>query len=620
MRRLAAPSLCISFLCALSGACGDDMTGAVGTDTGGTGSSSGGPTTVADPTTAGLDDSTGSGGDTTSDTVLEPCDPLAADACEKGVCAGAPQAGFYCRPACSGMAQAGDACGADDVCLPVGIGTGLACFDVQPCDLPSAEGCDLAAGESCVAVSLEPLRTACVPSGTTASGMPCNPAGMHPCDVGLACLGSDLDGGDPGICTPLCLPPEPLPPACALCIPLNDDIGTCSECSVLDDQCPEGTQCQPTNELLGGVCVPLGPGGPGDPCTIVGAESCQDDHLCLETDVDDTFACTPVCDPAAPMCPGELSCVDVGVFLPGAPEGQLGVCVDTPVVYCDPDARPTGCPGARECLEVGEGVGVCGETCDPTQGDAACADNEACLPAQDGAIFLDAFVEGNGACGTGCMDDTACGGGTCLLLAGLDTAGLCGTTCTPGGGAECAVGETCVPTTADPQVGACVPGGTACDPDAMIGQCAASGGACIAREGAATGTCVPGCYVQDPAACGGMPAACHARTDSAWHAGVCLGGGEPCDPIAQDCDAGQTCDVTGGGPIGGHAMLCGMAGAAPEGSDCSTDADVCGPGLACFGDACRAHCDPAIGTCVAGTCTDISAALYLPAGSVGVCV
>jgi hypothetical protein len=597
-------------------ACGDDGTGAADTDTDATGSSSSGEAPPADDsTTAAADDTTGP----MAETMLDPCDPLAAAPCDEGVCAGAPQAGFYCRPACSSMAEVGDDCGAEGVCLPVGYGEGLACVDLTTCDLTSADGCDLAAGESCVAVSLEPLRTACVPSGTTGAGMSCAPGGMHACDVGLACLGSDLEGGDPGLCTPLCLPEDPLPPGCALCIPLNDEIGTCSECSVLDDQCPAGSQCQPVNELLGGVCVPHGPGGPGDPCTIGGADGCQADHLCLETDVDDVFACTPVCDPAAPMCPGELSCVDLGAFLPGAPSGQLGVCIDTPVVYCDPDARPTGCPASEECLTVGEGLGVCGAACDPTEGQAACGANEACVPATDGAIFLDAFVEGNGACGTGCMNDGECGGGTCLLLAGLDVAGLCGTTCTPGVGAECAASETCVATSGDPGVGACVPGGMACDP-AMVGQCAASGGSCLAIEGSATGTCVPGCYVQDPGACGGVPTDCRVRTDPAWHGGVCLGGGEPCDLVAQNCAKDQTCDVTGGGPIGGNAILCDAAGATPEGGDCSGDADVCGPGLACFADACRAYCDPAGDDCVAGTCTDISAAFYLAAGTVGVCV
>jgi hypothetical protein len=292
-------------------ACGDDGTGAADTDTDATGSSSSGEAPPADDsTTAAADDTTGP----MAETMLDPCDPLAAAPCDEGVCAGAPQAGFYCRPACSSMAEVGDDCGAEGVCLPVGYGEGLACVDLTTCDLTSADGCDLAAGESCVAVSIEPLRTACVPSGTTGAGMSCAPGGMHACDVGLACLGSDLEGGDPGLCTPLCLPEDPLPPGCALCIPLNDEIGTCSECSVLDDQCPAGSQCQPVNELLGGVCVPHGPGGPGDPCTIGGADGCQADHLCLETDVDDVFACTPVCDPAAPMCPGELSCVDLGAL------------------------------------------------------------------------------------------------------------------------------------------------------------------------------------------------------------------------------------------------------------------------------------------------------------------
>jgi hypothetical protein len=128
------------------------------------------------------------------------------------------------------------------------------------------------------------------------------------------------------------------------------------------------------------------------------------------------------------------------------------------------------------------------------------------------------------------------------------------------------------------------------------------------------------CFVSDPMACVAVGASCHVKTDPIWHGGVCLGGGPTCDPIAQDCGAGQTCGVTGGGPIGGNAILCDDAGMIAEGGDCSGDDGGCAPGLYCLEDTCVATCDPAAPACARGTCTDISAAFYLPASTVGACL
>jgi hypothetical protein len=571
------------------------------------------------PDATGVDDSTGdpTGGPGSG---LVSCDPTEEMSCAEGVCAGAPQAGFYCRPACSDTAEPGTSCGSDDVCLPVGAGNeGLACFDVADCDLLTADGCDIAAGESCVAVSLEPVRTACVPSGNTGASLPCDPLGMHDCGPGLACLGSDFEGGDPGVCTLLCLPQEALPAECATCIPLNPDIGTCTECSALDDQCPRGQQCQPTNEFLGGICVDHGTGGPGDPC-VPGdpTMACLAGHLCLEGDVDDAFICVETCDPAMPMCSGDETCLDVGVIVPGADPGQLGLCIAGTEQYCDPDAMPTGCVIGDVCLAFDVGIGVCGSPCDPTAM-GKCDPNEFCFPELDGAPFYDPYVAGNGACGDGCATDGECGGGTCLRLDALTSTGVCGVTCDPANGAaDCGVGEGCVPTPGDPMVGACVLGGTACDP-ASSGECAPPTGACVALEGAASGVCLQSCFVQDPSACMGA-GVCHGKTDPQWHGGVCLGGGAPCDPVAQDCGPGMTCEVSGGGPIGGTALLCIEAGALPEGGDCSADDGACGEGLYCVADVCVATCDPGGPPCAMGICTDLSAQFYLPLGTVGVCL
>lgn len=588
-------------------------------DTGmGTGNSSGtaGVDETADDTTAG---STGepAGSD------LSPCDPLVEDSCEEGVCAGSPMGGYFCRPGCSSMAEAGTPCGSDDVCLPVTPGAEqTACFDVGECDFVTGEGCNPATGETCVVVAVEPLLTACVPTGDAGRGQPCDPTGMLDCAPGLACLGSDLEEGTDGLCTGWCEPGASPSAECPSCAPLGDEIGTCAECTVLDDTCPAGSQCQLANELLGGVCVGVGPGFPGSPCEPFDpAQSCQEGLLCVDLDdaPGDQHICVESCDRSNAMCSDEeASCVDVGLFVPGAPSGELGVCLNVGLQVCDPMAEPTGCDPGDNCLDVGGGIGICGATCDPALGDGACEPNSACFPSDGTQLDPGPFVEGNGACGTGCSIDAECGGGTCLHLDGLEADGLCGATCTPGMPGACPVSQTCVATPEDPGVGACMVGGTACNPT-NLGECGAA--ACVPMEGEVLiGICLPMCFSQDPAACGGAPALCQGKTDPRWHEGTCFGGGEPCTLVPDSCGPMQSCGVVGGQAFGGQAFLCDDAGPLPEGGDCSMDDGACGSGLTCLEGVCRAWCDLAAPACAAGSCTDASLGLYLPPGTVGVCL
>lgn len=561
----------------------------------------------------GLDDTTTGG--PMSD-ALEPCDPRDDEPCDVGVCAGSGAAGYYCRPGCSAMAEPGDPCGADDVCLSDGFSDQLACFDVDGCDFLTGDPCG--PGLTCSVVSVEPVRTQCVPSPGGGLGMQCGPAGALACDPGAGCLGTDLDGDDPGSCQAWCVPDAALPDGCSQCIPLNDEIGTCAECSVLAQDCPDGQGCQVINEALGGLCVDHGPNGPGDPCNPFEAgQSCEEGSLCLETEVDDVFQCVATCDPGSPTCPDPSSCVDLGAIVPGAQTGQLGICIETGNVFCDPDMDPTGCAGDDLCLAIDVGVGVCGAACDPTTGDAACAGNTACIPATEDAVFnIEPFAEGNGACGVGCSTDAECGGGTCLLLDGVDIDGVCGVTCTPPMGAECQGGETCVPTPGDPGVGACIPGGETCD-EMMVGGCPTAA-ACVDLDGGASAICMTPCFEQNPNACGGMAELCHVKTEPRWHGGVCIGGGPACDPITQDCPGGNNCNIIGGQAIGGVAYQCEEPGAIPENGDCSMG--DCAAGLTCFDDVCRVYCDPGNDDCAAGTCTDISGLLYLPVATLGVCM
>lgn len=606
----------------LFGACAGDDGSAGATDgeteTGSTGAQdTGGPmTTQAADSTTGDDgvDGTSTGGPTLDG--LQPCDPRDDEPCATGVCAGAGHSGYYCRPPCSAMAVSGDSCGADDVCLSDGHSEQLACFDIQDCDFLSGSPCG--AGEKCAVLTFEPLRTACVP-GTEDNEGPCGPAGALTCPDGSGCLGTDLDGDDAGSCQGWCAPGEPLPQGCGECIPLTDALGSCAQCSVLDQDCPDGQACQPVNELLGGVCLDHGPAGPGEPCVSFGeGDTCQEGHLCLETEIDDTFSCVPTCDPTDPVCQDpEASCADLGLIVEGAQSGQLGLCLVGGSAVCEPDADPRGCQMDQVCFDFGEGTGLCSDACDPTDGGISCDMNFACLPTDDGGTFnVEPFVEGNGACGNACSDDTDCGGETCLRLDGVETDGICGTTCTPPAGAECAGGQTCVATPGDPTVGACVVGGTSCD-ETAVGGCPGPA-ACVELEGGADSVCMPPCFEQDPNACGGMPDNCHVKTASRWHGGACLGSPEACDPIVQDCDDGFSCGVLGGQAIGGVAFACDEDGVVPEGGDCA-DAD-CGEGLACVDDVCRMFCDPAADDCAVGTCNDLSALLYLPVDSLGACM
>ncbi len=603
----------LSLLCA----CPGEETSGGGTETDmGTSTSSGEST--ADPDSTGAD---ASGTGEPAGTQLVPCDPLIEEACEEGICAGHPMAGFYCRPSCSSMAEPGTPCGSDDQCLPVQPGAEqTACFDLRECEPATGAGCMVEAGDSCVVVGLDPLLTSCVPAADAGAGQACTAAGILDCGPGFGCLGADVEAGIDGECTGWCEVSGALPPGCVGCVEVVPGLGTCAECSVADDDCPAGTQCQLANELLGGACIEVGAGGPGAPCAPLDpANSCLDGLLCVPFEGDQPI-CLPACDPSNPMCLGEgESCVDLDLLVPGAPPDAAGVCLDVGLALCDPMAEPSGCAEGENCLDIGGGLGICGAICDPVMGDTACEGNAACFPTDGSAVNGAPFAEGNGACGADCITDAQCGGGTCLHLDGLTVDGLCGTTCTPGAPGGCGAGEGCVATPEDPAVGACMPFGNPCTLG-NLGECG-GGLACIPMEGRLQfGICLPSCFAHNPVACGGMPTTCHPKTDPLWHEGTCVGSDPPCSLIADDCGPGQACSVVGGGPIGGQAFLCDDAGPLGEGDDCSMDEEGCGAGVGCFGGVCAAWCDPLADACVTGTCTDVGIGFYLPPNTIGACL
>jgi hypothetical protein len=492
----------------------------------------------------------------------------------------------------------------------------------------TSAGCDIAAGESCVLVDFEPLRTACVPAGEGQVWDSCEGRAGQECVAGLACLGSDLEDDRPGRCTPLCDPGAALPDDCVQCIQLTAELGSCAECSVLDQDCGTDEHCYPVNETLGGVCVETGAGEAGDECSYdpnSSPPSCGSDMLCLEQDNPDgpdPLHCVEICDLSTPDCSMlNHTCNDLGVFDSAFDTGKLALCLDVPFQLCSPD-RGVPCGTDSECLDTEPGeVGVCVMRCDPSTGDAACADNYACVPVAAGELFLDAFIRGNGLCGTGCaVDDDCAAGESCLHLGGLDQPGVCGAGCDPAAEIPCAAGERCVPTPEDPTAGVCLEDLGLCDPSAAEDPCAQFTG-CAPLTGSPTdGVCLHGCYLQDPNACSTLSGQCIGKTAAQWHAGLCFGSPTPCDPVAQTgCKSGENCDVLGGLAIGGHAFTCASAGTVAAGEDCSGDDVDCVAGLLCVADVCEQPCAPAADQCAAGTCQDVSERYYLSANSLGIC-
>lgn len=115
--------------------------------------------------------------------------------------------------------------------------------------------------------------------------------------------------------TVMCIVPAP---GCdqPACVPQN--------CGV-DDQCPEGSYCYPYDGRMSGstmkTCVRVGQDVPGD----LGMRCASDDecasplHFCRDSCPPDMMcilpvdACLPIpCDKAAPQCPDDATCEDIG--------------------------------------------------------------------------------------------------------------------------------------------------------------------------------------------------------------------------------------------------------------------------------------------------------------------
>lgn len=163
----------------------------------------------------------------------------------------------------------------------------------------------------------------------------------------------------------------------------EDTDGPAPECSLWEQDCPDGEKCQPWANDGGTAwnaskCVPLTdqPGQPGDSCTVEGSgvtgfDSCDIASMCWNVDGEtNTGTCVPFCtgSEANPVCDDpSASCVI-------ANDGFLILCLP----QCDPLLQD--CPDGEACYPADQGF-VCAPvaTQDGSYG-APCEFTNACAP------------------------------------------------------------------------------------------------------------------------------------------------------------------------------------------------------------------------------------------------
>jgi len=290
--------------------------------------------------------------------------------------------------------------------------------------------------------------------------------------------------------------------------------------------------------------------------------------------------------------------------------------------YCTADCSGgAGCPDGSICTQVGRGVFICFDECDPSAEDRTCRMGYGCASSfmLDGPVCLpgcyddtdcgtglrcdpDGGFAGEGTCfdpdsmlGDACTDDVMCpAGGFCL---GEGFSGWPGGACIRGGcepdtGSGCEAGEECLPAG---RGGACF-AGCASDADCRDGYECSESSAHPGRE-----VCTPGCtddaQCSDARVCNPAVGYCDIPFDGtdlgqecSTVEGVCGGGtcltefesGFPfsycayfgCDPeaapAASGCPAGGVCAPTADG-----TGVCGLGCSAS--TDCTRDGYDCLP-------------------------------------------
>lgn len=144
--------------------------------------------------------------------------------------------------------------------------------------------------------------------------------------------------------------------------------GAMGECSIWEQDCPEGDKCVPWSNEPDLVpddirCCPDNPGGGlhGEPCAVEDYfGSCIDDcalgHMCLDIDNDGSGICQKFCQGQAsnPECDADETCL---IYFAGVP-----FCFE----QCDPLVQ--SCPAGEGCYPDEEAAGGTGFICLPTIG------------------------------------------------------------------------------------------------------------------------------------------------------------------------------------------------------------------------------------------------------------
>jgi hypothetical protein len=216
------------------------------------------------------------------------------------------------------------------------------------------------------------------------------------------------------------------------------------ECSIWEQDCPEGEKCMPWANDGGHSwnatrCSPLAddPGAPGEACTVEGSgvsgiDSCDGTSMCWFVD----------------------------------PDTLEGTCVP----FCIGDESNPSCPDACDtCTISGEGVlTICLPTCDPIGQD--CGDGQGCYAWSESFVCAPDASGAGGAPGEPCEGINACDPGTMCTtgdaVPDCEDAGCCSPYCVVGDDTPCAAvpGTTCVAIFEDGGAPGCVP--------ANVGVCA----------------------------------------------------------------------------------------------------------------------------------------------------
>jgi hypothetical protein len=514
--------------------------------------------------------------------------------CDSGeTCGACPADCGACAPPC------GDgSCDEGETCLLCALDCGVCaeCGDSECNGEERCETCPADCGPCLCGDQVCSLEEDCASCAADCAGL-CV-CGNGTCDATETCQGCEADCGACTCGDGTCQDTE----ACGTC--LSD----CGPCTCGDGACGGTEDCGSCAADCGACACGDFACSSGEGC----AECPEDCGACLCGD--GTCQTTENCADCASDC-GACQCGD-GTCSKGetctACPADCGDC-SCGNQTCDPGETCESC--AVDCHVFG--LTGCKGACDPTDA-AGCGANYACGATTAGAIFVPALGLGNSVCGDDCVSDADCASGACVAVRGLEGSGICRPTCTLGVATGCPSGEVCTADLASPGAGVCMrpctPGAGAC----IVGEVST----CVALQASANqGMCLRGCYQGNPKSTCPAATTCLVKATSEWHEGTCVGQAVACDPVAQTgCAPGQTCQLVGGLMFSGFTAACtARVGTTAEGGKCVPTVPTCEPGLACVNRVCRRFCALDGPPCPSGTCTDVSASFYRPAGEVAVC-